>query len=167
MKGLWEHCVHESPTLVGFFFLLAGFSKVLDPSFLVQEIEDFGLVPDPTILARLVIGVEIGLGLALALRIRWKSLVFSGYAILLLFTAFPLRKAVASGIGADCSCMNLVLPTPVWIAIIRNGLLLWLLTRLILLKPKPARRGRKVDRHCLKSNLHLRTEGSEHSIDHV
>lgn len=111
-------------TLLGLFFLLSGIGKGLDISQFTRTIGDYGL-PQLAPLAPVLIALEVGLGVALLLRVHLKKVALLSLGLLGTLTALFAYGYVAHGIKS-CGCFG-VLETfqmPPWLSFVRNLLLM-------------------------------------------
>ncbi len=95
------------PVLVGAVFILAGITKALGPEHFVRHLGNLRLLPArlhlPAALA--VVGVQCGLGVALALGL-WPAVLLPAGIACLLVLAMLGYWSTATGRTADCGCYN-------------------------------------------------------------
>jgi hypothetical protein len=127
--------LYISWTLRVFLFALFVFSAVtkMFPIFpFEKQLVDLGfadwcLAP---YLARLIIGVELGLGIALIQNHYFKRVVIPATALLLVAFCIHLSYQIASGHGGNCGCFGQFIEMTPTEALIKNivtlGLLAWL-----------------------------------------
>jgi Methylamine utilisation protein MauE len=117
-------------TLLGLFFLLSGFGKELDIAEFTRTIGAYGL-PQLAPLAPVLIALEVGLGIALLLRVHLKKLALLSLGLLGTLTALFAYGYVVHGI-TSCGCFGALeaLQMPSWLSFVRNvvlmGVTVWL-----------------------------------------
>lgn len=120
-------------TLLGVFFLLSGLGKALDITQFTTTIANYGL-PQLEPLAPVVIALEIGLGVALLLRVHLKKMALLSLGLLSTLTAFFAYGYLTHGI-TSCGCFGALeaVQLPPWLSFVRNlflmGLVSWLYQR--------------------------------------
>jgi uncharacterized membrane protein YphA (DoxX/SURF4 family) len=106
LRFLWSYWPHWTARIfLGCVFLWAGAAKIIDPRAFARTISAYDLVPD-LLLVPLAIGlpvVEILVGLAILLNVRWGLQLVSG--LLALFLAL-LAYGIKKGLNVDCGCFS-------------------------------------------------------------
>lgn len=92
---------------VGFFFIFAGFIKIMDPVGFASSIYNYRLLPDSVIgLAAVTVPwIELLSGTALLLGVKLKSASLSTASLLALFI-LALLVSAARGLNVDCTCFS-------------------------------------------------------------
>jgi len=117
--------------VLGGIFLLAAWSKLLDPVAFADVIRDEGLdiVLSATTVAQLAIGLEVGLGLALLLGVRTRTVLAITTALVAFFLFLTGRAFVYDQMGwkrasASCGCFGHLLERSPTEAFVQDLLLL-------------------------------------------
>ena len=119
--------------LLGLFYLLSGVGKALDMGQFTETIAGYGL-PRLAVLAPGLIALEIGLGVALLLRVQRRAMALLSLGLLVLFTALFAQAYLVRGVR-DCGCFGAIdaLALPPALSFLRNALLIalsaWLYRR--------------------------------------
>jgi uncharacterized membrane protein YphA (DoxX/SURF4 family) len=110
--------------ILGIFFLVSGFGKVIDTTAFGSLIAQYGfhwvMIASP-----LIVVLEILLGVLLVLVIAPKRTAFVSFILLIIFTAAFAYGHFQNGID-DCGCFGTIrqASTPPWLSFLRNIILI-------------------------------------------
>lgn len=109
---------------LGILFLLSAVAKTLPITPFIENISSrFWLqYPFASALARLIIGLEAGLGILLIIGLygKWRWVLYTVFGMLAAFTAFIISIWMLEGSEADCGCMGEVVKlSPFW-SVVKN-----------------------------------------------
>lgn len=121
--------IHILRTLVALVFIYSGISKIfpLEPFELFLYEQGFFNFIFSTIIARLLIGTELIIGLILLINIFTDKLLKAAIALLILFTGFLGYLAVFRDGISNCNCFGDHLPFTPFESIIKNLILILML----------------------------------------
>lgn len=121
------------PYLLGLIFIASSITKLVSVDFFEQFLYSFNMLNLKTIivLSRVIIGIEIILGLLFISQIYLKPLSFISITLLSVFTVFIVGLEVSHS-GSDCYCFGTLIHFSNLASIIKNIVLIVL----IILTPK-------------------------------
>ncbi|HET7734284.1 MAG TPA: MauE/DoxX family redox-associated membrane protein [Paludibacter sp.] len=133
------------PFILGIIFITSGATKLISVDYFEQFLYSFGILKlnYTIILTRLIIGLELTLGLLFLLRIFTKPLSYITLGLLFVFTVFIVFLELSKS-ADDCYCFGTIIQLSNTVSIIKNIILAGLVIFLLRTYSEPSKKFKRI-----------------------